>query len=440
MEIHQFKPNPPSIKGLIRIHKPEQPIRPIVNWHHAPAYKLARLFKDKIYQLAPLLNTFNLKNTKELIQKLEDTPWAPHFKLASLDIKNLYPSIPTKETKTILEGTLKKYYINPQTEQELLNWYDTITQQNYFTNDNNILIQQDGLAMGAPSSSLIAEIFLQHLEHLHLPQLTHKHKIINYWRYADDILITYDPNHTNIQAILQDFNSMHTSLQFTAETETDNSINYLDISIHKSPTGLKISIFRKPTFTDTIIPYTSNHPTQHKYAAIRFLYHRLNTYNLQKQEHDRELNIIHNILYNNAFPIKNQNSHTHNTQEEHPPKTQQKWATFTYTGKETTYITNIFKQTDIKIAFRTNNTLDRLLSIKEPAPDKYVQAYTDSHAKNATKHRWAKPDGASTHAIKNTNKLSKTTATHPTLPSTSMKTHIRLVPCKYLNTTKKGHT
>jgi hypothetical protein len=98
---------------------------------------------------------------------------------------------------------------------------------------------------------------------------------------------------------------MHATLQFTAETETDNSINYLDISIHRSPTGLRTSIFRKPTFTDTIIPYTSKHPTQHKYTAIKFLYHRLNTYNLQKQGHDRELNIIHNILYNNAFPIKN---------------------------------------------------------------------------------------------------------------------------------------
>jgi hypothetical protein len=165
---------------------------------------------------------------------------------------------------------------------------------------------------------------------------------------------------------------MHTNLQFTADVETDNSINYLDVSIHKSPTGLKISIFRKPTFTDTIIPYTSNHPTQHKYAAVKFLYHRLNNYNLQKQEHERELNINHNILYNNGFPIKDQNSLTRNTGTEHPHTTQRKWATFTYTGKETTYITNIFKLTDIKIAFRTNSTLDRLLSTKKPTTDKYT--------------------------------------------------------------------
>ena len=31
--------------------------------------------------------------------------------------------------------------------------------------------------------------------------------------------------------------------------------------------------------------------------------------------------------------------------------------TFTYIRKETTFITNLFKNTDIKIAFRTNNTI-----------------------------------------------------------------------------------
>jgi hypothetical protein len=52
--------------------------------------------------------------------------------------------------------------------------------------------------MGAPSSGLIAENFLQHVEHLHLAHMTHKHSIINYCRYVDDILLIFDSNHTNI--------------------------------------------------------------------------------------------------------------------------------------------------------------------------------------------------------------------------------------------------
>jgi hypothetical protein len=52
-------------------------------------------------------------------------------------------------------------------------WYDVITGQNYFAN-KDIVTQYDGLAMGAPSSGLIAEMFLQNIEHLHLAHITHK--------------------------------------------------------------------------------------------------------------------------------------------------------------------------------------------------------------------------------------------------------------------------
>ena len=82
--------------------------------------------------------------------------------------------------------------------------------------------------MGAHSSGLIAEFFLQYTENTHLARLSHKHKIINYFRYVDDILI-FDPNHTDIQAILTDFNTLCPNLSFTAEIETDNIISYLDI-------------------------------------------------------------------------------------------------------------------------------------------------------------------------------------------------------------------
>jgi hypothetical protein len=63
---------------------------------------------------------------------------------------------------------------DPQMQQELLQWYDVITKQNYFTN-NDIIIQHDSLAIGVPSCGLIAEIFLRHTEHRHLAHLTHTH-------------------------------------------------------------------------------------------------------------------------------------------------------------------------------------------------------------------------------------------------------------------------
>jgi hypothetical protein len=123
-------------------------------------------------------------------------------------------------------------------------------------------IQNDDLAMGTPSSGLISELFLQHMEHLHLAPLSTKLKIINYFRYVDDIPMMFDSNHTDTQKKLNDFNAILPKLKFTAELETNNRINYLDITIHRTPTHWRMSIYRKPTFTDTIIPYTSNHPIQ----------------------------------------------------------------------------------------------------------------------------------------------------------------------------------
>ena len=63
-----MNPTAATIKGLIKLHKPGHPIRPVVNWKGAPSYKLARLFTQKIKIMAPLSNTHNLENTRDLIK------------------------------------------------------------------------------------------------------------------------------------------------------------------------------------------------------------------------------------------------------------------------------------------------------------------------------------------------------------------------------------
>jgi hypothetical protein len=45
------------------------------------------------------------------------------------------------------------------------------------------------------------------------------------------------------------------------EEETDNSINFLDITIKKVNNTFTTDIYRKPTTTDSIIPRDSCHPT-----------------------------------------------------------------------------------------------------------------------------------------------------------------------------------
>jgi hypothetical protein len=275
-----LNPSAPTIKGLIKLRKTDQPIRPIVNWRNAPAYKLAKHFTSKILQLAPLPNSFNIKNSTDLMHELHCTPITLTSTFASLDIKNMYSNIPITQTKHILQNLLHHNITEKQINSELLAWYEAITHQNYFRHNDTTIIQTDVLVMGAPYSSIISEIFLQHIEHNHLPHLTLKHKLINYVRYVDNIVLIFNSHHTDLQSILHEFNTLHPNLHFTEEIELNNTINFLDVTTQKTLSNVKVSVYRKPTFTDSIILYTSNHPSQHKYAAIRFLYNRFKSYRL----------------------------------------------------------------------------------------------------------------------------------------------------------------
>jgi hypothetical protein len=113
VEVHKPTPINPTIKGLIKLHKPDLPIRPVVNWRNAPAYKMSRSFIQKIKELAPLPYAFNVKNTARLIQDLKKTPIQPSHTFASLDISNMYSNIPLAETRHVLNNSLENNIVEP---------------------------------------------------------------------------------------------------------------------------------------------------------------------------------------------------------------------------------------------------------------------------------------------------------------------------------------
>lgn len=79
------------------------------------------------------------------------------------------------------------------------------------------------------------------------------------------------------------------------------TINFLDLLVTRNHNNLTIDIHRKPTTTDTTIHCKSNHPTQHKLAAYRFLFNRLYKLPLTKKQQQKEKDIIHQIARNNGY-------------------------------------------------------------------------------------------------------------------------------------------
>jgi hypothetical protein len=79
-------------------------------------------------------------------------------KIASFDITNMYSNIPTTELRVILTNILRSIFHDNTTIQELLKLYDLIIEHNYFTHEDKIYRQNEGLAMGSPSSAILSEI------------------------------------------------------------------------------------------------------------------------------------------------------------------------------------------------------------------------------------------------------------------------------------------
>jgi hypothetical protein len=121
--------------------------------------------------------------------------------------------------------------------------------------------------MGAPTSSILAETYIQHMEHTQKYPILIQQQIIAYFSYVDDVLIIHDQNKANIDHTLNDFNKLQQTIKLTIEKEQE-SINFLDIRIHWKDKNLQFSIYRKPTQTDIIIPKTHAIHTNIRYRAL----------------------------------------------------------------------------------------------------------------------------------------------------------------------------
>jgi len=99
--------------------------------------------------------------------------------MISSDIKDLYVNIPTDETLNIIKSKLLKNN-DIQITYHMLSLLKVILSQNYFMFQQNIYQPAQGISIGSPISSLIAEIFLQHYEDANIKQLLDMKSIASY--------------------------------------------------------------------------------------------------------------------------------------------------------------------------------------------------------------------------------------------------------------------
>ncbi|XP_057305297.1 uncharacterized protein LOC130642226 [Hydractinia symbiolongicarpus] len=163
--------------------------------------------------------------------------------------------------------------------------------------DGNFFTQTDGVAMRGPTSSVVAEIYMQAHETTALTTADHAPRV---WkRFVDDVFLIIKRAHLDV--FHEHINNLHPNIQFTIEHEKNGKLPFLDILVSRNGGNLSVSVYHKPTHTDQYLNYTSNHQMSCKESVVSSLLDRAVNVVSGENNRKKDLSHINNALLANGY-------------------------------------------------------------------------------------------------------------------------------------------
>ncbi|BHF79088.1 hypothetical protein SprV_0602220500 [Sparganum proliferum] len=289
----------PRMYGLPKIHKPGLPLRPILDMRNSPYHTIAKWLVEKLKPLQSCLYPRSLKDTFEFVEAIKNINVDGQTML-SLDVSSLFTNVPVVETIDFLVDFFRETnYPIGMTVGTLKELLTQCTQNVQFLCNGQLYRQIDGVAMGSPLGPFLANVFMGKVEQTSLKDTINDLKF--YGRYVDDIFCMTSQT-TDINGLVQKFNGAHPSLMFTAETETNNEIPFLDVLLHRQEDGsIQRKIFRKKTWTGQYINFHSFVPLNLKRNLVQGLAARVRRI-CSPETVETELQQLQNTLRENGYP------------------------------------------------------------------------------------------------------------------------------------------
>ena len=298
--------NVPRIYGSPKIHKTDNPLRPIVDYIGSIAYNVSRSLADI---LGPLVGTteHHVLNSKQLAEDLADITVEEDEILNSHDVVALFTNTPIDLTLRIIRKRLEndkelknRTRLSVDDLMELCHFILTTT---YFSFNGDIYSQNAGVAMGSPLSPIACNLFMEWLEQeaIATAPITCKPRL---WkRYVDDVLEVIKQGQVdNLTTHLNTIDPTD-NIRFTYEQEQDGKIPFLDTLIIRKPDGsTKICIYRKKTHTNQYLQFNSHHPLHQKLGVIRSLLDRKESIITEDEDKEKEDKIICDALKQCGYP------------------------------------------------------------------------------------------------------------------------------------------
>lgn len=369
----------PKFYHLIKTHKEgiNLKIRPIVSCVKTPFHKLSWLCTQ-------ILNTLlkdvpaHLQDSSQLIDRIKSCP-KDHLKKynypCSLDVEAMYPSIDPQSAITNLRNILneKNFNYHGLKSDNFCQLLESLTKNFCFTYRDEMYKQNKGLPMGAPTSGLLAILYMDSLEKIHISSPS----IGLYTRYIDDIFIlTIDQEKAN--EIHETFNHIDNNIKFTIEHPKKDNFSYklplLDIEINLKEDGdLETNFYKKKAKAELFVNYSSALPIN---AKINYIINERNRIERNTTNSDQQLlNQLNfdQVLKLNGYPeniikksyeIKNKRDKKNNKKNKNDEKPHYLSIPF-ISNSFNASIRNVFKKENINVRLsHRSNTMRNNLSKK----------------------------------------------------------------------------
>ena len=211
---------------LPKIHKINNPGRPITNAINSPTSSIAE-FVD--YQLKPIVQNLKsfIKDTTDFLNKLEIIRKVPEGALlVTMDVTSLYTNIPHNEGINAATIACEENYSNSTSTRVIIKFLSLILNLNNFTfNDENIL-QIKGCSMGSECSCSYANLFMGKFETDRIYPLI-INKCLCYYRFVDDIFMIWTGSGKELKYFFTMVNFDYATIIFECKS-SNKEINFLD--------------------------------------------------------------------------------------------------------------------------------------------------------------------------------------------------------------------
>ena len=288
---------PGYIYGNVKLHKANNPLRPIISQIPMPTYSLAKTLNKLISPYVP--NDYMINSSNDFVDLIHSNQCKGI--IGSLDVESLFTNVPIDDTiKIILENVYDHPVIPPpKIPAEMLKQLLMLCTKEapFRCPEGNLYVQIEGVAMGSPLGPTFANFYMGNLEKHVFSDPQNEPRI--YARYVDDTFVEMR-DESEIKK-LRDLFQENSVLKFTYEMNINNKLPFLDVLVQTSDSKFKTSVYHKPSDQGTCLNGNSECTDKYKNSFIHNYLNRAYIISETWEEFHHEVLHMKQLLVNNNY-------------------------------------------------------------------------------------------------------------------------------------------